>query len=74
MSFIDSDDITDKTRPAPELPEDYHESDGGLWRGDKDDPQLLAYLDKDGTLSFNFMNYDPSEAKAMFIWLQRRMK
>lgn len=61
--------------PAPELPEGYREDeDGDLWTDEEIMPTALAYMEEDGSLAFNFTNYNASESAALFIWLQRRAR
>ena len=63
------------TRAAPELPEGYREDgDGDLWTDEEIMPTALAYIEEDGSLAFNFTNYNARDSAALFIWLQRRAK
>jgi hypothetical protein len=62
-------------RAAPELPEGYREDeDGDLWTDEEVMPTALAYMEEDGSLSFNFTHYGQSESAALFVWLQRRAR
>ena len=67
-----------QSRPAPELPElpeGYRvDEDGDLWTDEEVMPTALAYMKDDGSLSFNFTNYNASESAALIIWLQRRAR
>ncbi len=61
-----------EARTAPALPEGYREDeDGDLWTDEEVMPTALAYMEEDGSLAFNFTNYNASESAALIIWLQR---
>ena len=57
------------------LPEGYRvDEDGDLWTDEEVMPTALACMEDDGSLSFNFTHYDPSDSAALFVWLQRRAR